>query len=229
MEQLIDECDRIRWLAYFDLLGTRRLVEDGQESRVFNALWAAQQQFKNHATWAPTLRHVWLSDTFLIVALDDSEESFERLEYMSRLFAGSLLWYHIPLRGAISCDRFFADFQANMFFGRALVEAYEYGEGQDWVGMLLCPSATSRLERSSGFDRVSHYYRLTEVPWKRRPSGAPARLSTCVLGSWVHRNNENALLEPLEQMLSRCTRDDVRIKYVRTLTFLREHESANGS
>jgi hypothetical protein len=218
--QLIDECDRVRWLAYFDLLGTRALIKDDRENRVFDALWAANQEFKNHSHWAPTLQHAWLSDTFLLIAPDDSDESFERLEYMSRLFAGSLLGYQIPLRGAISCDRFFADFQANMFFGRALVEAYEYGEGQDWIGLLLCPSATSRLAGSADFHRVSHYYRLAEVPWKRQPSGAPMQLSACVLGSWVHRNNQNALIEPLESMLSRCTDDHARIKYVRTLAFL---------
>ena len=91
MAQLIDECDRVRWLAYFDLLGIRALLADGRESRVFDALWASDEEFKNHSEWAPTLQHAWLSDTFLIISPDDSAESFERLEYMSRLFAGSLL------------------------------------------------------------------------------------------------------------------------------------------
>jgi hypothetical protein len=226
--QLIDECDRVRWLAYFDLLGIRALLADGRESRVFDALWAADQEFKNHSEWAPTLQHAWLSDTFLIIAPDDSAQSFERLEYMSRLFAGSLLHYQIPLRGAISCDRFFADFKANMFFGRALVEAYEYGEGQDWIGLLLCPSTTARLEALVHHNRLNQYYRLAEIPWKRRPSGASTSLLACLLGSWVHQNNQNALIEPLERMLSDCTRDDARGKYVRTLAFLRNAQRENG-
>lgn len=224
MDQFIDDCDRIRWLAYFDLLGVQAMVAAGREGHVFDAYWAAQQQFRNHSQWSPRLKHAWLSDTFLIVAPDDSGESFERLEYMSRLFAGALLGYDIPLRGAVSCDRFFADFDERMFFGRALVEAYQFGEGQDWIGLLLCPSAARRIDATGFGERIAHYYRSVDVPWKRQPSDAPSTMLACVLGSWSHHNNRNPVIESLEGMLSRCTDDAVRGKYIRTLEFLKSCE-----
>jgi hypothetical protein len=55
VDQQIGDCDRLRWLAYFDLLGVKALLAAGQEGRVFNAYWAAQHEFKNHREWAPKL------------------------------------------------------------------------------------------------------------------------------------------------------------------------------
>jgi hypothetical protein len=115
-------CGGLKWIAYFDLLGVRALLEEGKEPRVFEAYDAALRQFQNHSEWAPDLRHAWFSDTFMIVAPDDSEESYERLEYMSRLFAYALLFSRIPLRGAIACSRFYADFDERVFFGSALLK-----------------------------------------------------------------------------------------------------------
>ena len=146
---------------------------------------------------------------------------------MSRLFAGALLNYQIPLRGAISCERFFADFGQRMFFGRALVEAYQFGEGQDWIGLLLCPSAARRMDEIGSWDRIRRYYRQVEIPWKRgrRPTDAPSRGLACLLGSWLH---PNWVVDQLEDMLSRCCEDSVRSKYTRTLAFLRSSGEANG-
>lgn len=228
MGQLIDVCDRVRWLAYFDLLGVRALLADGRESWVYDAYWAAHREFKSQSESAPELRYVWLSDTFLIIAPDDSSESFGQLESASRDFATTLLQYHIPLRGAVACERLFADFDERMFFGRALVEAYEYGEGQDWIGLLLCPSAARRLDASADAPRVKQYYRMVDIPWKRTPTDAPARLWACLMGSWIHRNNQNPVLETLERMQSECSSDDARQKYKRTLAFLRSTSYENG-
>jgi hypothetical protein len=228
VDQRIGDCDRLRWLAYFDLLGVKALLAAGQEGSVFNAYWAAQHEFKNHREWAPELKHAWLSDKFIILAEDDSPESFERLEYMSRLFAGSLLRHNIPLRGAVACDRFFADFDQRMFFGRALVEAYEFGEGQDWIGLLICPTAVRRIEALGLGGRLSRYYRPVEVPWKRRPQDAPSTMLACVLGSWMHVNGGNPVVDSLEAMSSRCANDGVRGKYTRTIGFLKSHSDLNG-
>ena len=59
MEQLIGEHDRVRWVAYFDLLGVQALIDQGREGAVFNAYWAARKQLQNQTQWAPRLGHAW--------------------------------------------------------------------------------------------------------------------------------------------------------------------------
>ena len=85
--QFIDSCDGVKWVAYFDLLGIRQLLTEGKESSVFNAHWGARAEFREFREWAPELQQAWFSDTFVIVAPDDSGESLEMLEVMSRSFA----------------------------------------------------------------------------------------------------------------------------------------------
>src|SRR2546428_13507391 len=130
------DCDKTRWMAYFDILGVRELIAAGKEGQVFGAYDFALEQFDEHKKWAPLLGHAWFSDTFLIVAPDDSKEFFDPIDRMARYFVDFMLRARIPLRGAISCDHLYADFKEGVFLGRALIEAYAYGEGQDWIGLL---------------------------------------------------------------------------------------------
>ena len=168
-----------------------------------------------------------VSDTFLIIGEDDSAESFAQVEYMSRLFAGSLLGIHVPLRGAIACDRFYADLGERTFFGRALVEAYRTGESQDWIGLLLCPSAERRLDGMSTPSSLSRYWRKVVVPSKESSPRLDS-MYACLLGSWTHVNGQNPLIDALKTMRARCTDERAAMKHERTIAFLESSTSRNG-
>jgi hypothetical protein len=59
---------------------------------------------------------------------------------IGRTVLDELLQHNLASRGAIS----FGDFHANpadeIYVGRALVEAYEWAESQDWIGVVVAPS-----------------------------------------------------------------------------------------
>ncbi len=203
-----------RWMADFDLLGIRELLASGRDYDVFGAY----REYRESEKWTDTLGHVWFSDTFLIVAPDDSKESFESIDRIARYSWGLLLQKRIPLRGAISCDQFYADFDERIFFGPALVEAYDYGEGQDWIGLLLCPSAAKRLE-SFGIPSNVSYWALCDVLWKRRPHNAPEKIYACIHGKHPH---DISLIPHLLQMELRCNREDGKDKINRTIEFLKQ-------
>src|SRR5258708_7220701 len=114
------DCEVTRWLAYFDLLGVRELIAASKEGRVFDAYDYALKEFDGHTRSAPTLQHAWFSDTFLIVASDGSRDSFCRIDRTARFFVSSMLRARIPLRGAVSCERLYADFEERVFFGNGL-------------------------------------------------------------------------------------------------------------
>jgi hypothetical protein len=58
----------------------------------------------------------------------------------------------LPLRGAISVGTAFISISPPMIIGPSFIEAHEYCEDQNWIGLLLTPSATTRL-RKVGLDR----------------------------------------------------------------------------
>lgn len=208
-----------RWLAHFDLLGTRALLAEGKERQVFLAYERALKELKRNDDRA-AIRHTWFSDTFLIVGADDSGPTFTWIELMSRSFVYFLLQAQIPLRGAISCERVYLDLSEDIIFGQGLVEAYEYGDGQDWIGLLLAPSAVERMKALGVPAENRLNYAYIDIPWKRRPSGAPARLPACILGRWVQINGRNLCLDTLKAMRTQYSAGDVRNKYDRAIDFI---------
>ena len=211
-----------RWIAYFDLLGTRELLAAGRENDVFDAYDRAVDELQKQRD--PTIRHAWFSDSFLMIAPDDSGISFRNIDEVARWFAYFLLCTGVPLRGAISCDRSCADFENRVFIGKALVEAYEYGEGQDWIGLILCPTAMNRLRVLHLPPEERFNYVLYDVPWKRRrkrrPVAAPNEVAACILGNWILMNGRNPCLDALHGMASSNSRNDVKHKYERTISFI---------
>ena len=135
-----------RWVGYFDLLGMKDLIKSGAHVSVFVALSSVLEQLMDRVSAWPNVRYAWFSDTFIVYTDDDSGLSFCAIDDISKWFCYFLIWENIPVRGAVSCDLLYADRENNLFFGEALVEAYEYGEAQDWIGLILCPSATERLK-----------------------------------------------------------------------------------
>jgi hypothetical protein len=208
-------------LAYFDLLGVRELIAAGKQFDVFDAYDRALEELRKQR--AESIRHAWFSDTFIMIAPDDSANSFQQIDLAGRWFAYFLLCAQVPVRGAISSGQLYADFEDRIFFGSALVEAYEYGEGQDWIGLLLCPSAMERL-RVLGLPPEERFnYALCDVPWKRRPASATEKVAVCILGNWAQINARNQCLDALRKMASRVDRHDVRQKYERTISFINEN------
>jgi hypothetical protein len=65
----------------------------------------------------------------------------------------------------MACDEFYADKPNGVFLGKALVDAYEYGEKFNWIGFTLSPSVLSRLEELK-IDLSSRHFRKYEAPVK---------------------------------------------------------------
>lgn len=215
--------NKARWLAYFDLLGIRDLLANGKELQVFHAYERALEELERNQN-RTTLRHTWFSDTFLIVAPDDSGPVFTQIEQISRLFVCFLLQVRIPLRGAISCGKVYSDFSKNIIFGQGLVEAYQYGDGQDWIGLLLSPSAVGQLAALGLPAENLLNYAFVDVPWKREPNGAPVRLPACILGRWGQIKGRNLCLDSLRAMAVQHAVGPIRDKYDRAIGFIEANE-----
>jgi hypothetical protein len=216
------ESDSLRWVAYFDLLGTRELIRCKRQLDVFIAYERAIERLESLGTDHSQVRYTWFSDTFLLVTTDDSGGAFVEIESVARWFAYFLIDASVPFRGAIACGQMYADFADRIFIGEALVEAYEYGEGQDWVGFMLCPSSMAQMQHLGIPADERLYYALWAPVWKREPTQAPARIAACLLGSWITLNGANPCLTRLRQMAS-CQPPTTKPKYDRAIEFIEQH------
>ena len=77
------------------------------------------------------------SDSIILVAHDDKEESCLRLLiYVWRLLQACLS-AQMPFRGGIAFDEIFVDEIKEIFLGRALTKAYELEGSQEWIGAAI--------------------------------------------------------------------------------------------
>ncbi len=211
-----------RWVGYFDLLGVKKLYETKNPISIFVAISSAIEKFKEKAEAWKNVGYAWFSDTFIVYTDDDSAESFGAIDYISRWFLYFLITGDIPVRGAISCGTFYADRENDLFFGEALIEAHEYGEAQDWIGFLLCPSAEERLKHLGLPAERRLNYAYADIPFKKQLSNLNQNLPACIIGNWVGHNNQNPIIERLSQMKERIVDANIRSKYDRAIAFIKK-------
>ena len=179
----------------------------------------------------PNIEKTWFSDTFLLYSPDDIAPSFTAIDYTTRFFIYSLIEHSIPVRGAISCGNFYADKGNNVFFGPALIEAYHYGENQDWIGFVLTPSAVNQMAAIDLDTRKMLNYAYWNIPYKKEAYCAGARkaarnlqkpLPAYIIGNDLRSGDSknNECLNKLYKMKANL-KDDRRIrKYENTINFI---------
>ncbi|OGP52910.1 MAG: hypothetical protein A2Y65_10165 [Deltaproteobacteria bacterium RBG_13_52_11] len=129
------------------------------------------------------------------------------------------------MRGALACGGFYADGRNRIYLGEALLEAYEWGENQDWIGFILAPSAASLFDALHLPPLQGLNYRAYDIPFIKPPESTMTPPLACLLGNWIRSSKgANFLLPPLRQMCVKQTDPRVRLKYERTIAFLEKYE-----
>ena len=224
--------DKKRWVVYFDLLGFRDFVKG---SHIVNTFFHWEKCFNtllNNLHKYPGLEYAHFSDTFLIYAPDDTFASYGQIDSCSRWFFQHSILKQIPLRGALGCGPFYADKPNGVFLGKALVDAYEFGERFNWIGYMLSPSAISRIQHSDiNLPSCPIHFRKSQIQTK---SGS-AECVALLCGGGKGRD----YIQPLEQMKQRSLEEmernkkpvgqikKVTEKYDNTLNFIRQFEIKN--
>ena len=75
-----------------------------------------------------------------------------------------LILKEIPVRGSLSIGDLYTLQRKNIFIGKALIDAYEYGEKQNWLGFILTPSVHAHLKGGSLELERRVYYRHVDDP-----------------------------------------------------------------
>jgi hypothetical protein len=212
-----DNLNRDRWIGYFDLLGIRSLVKSGDVFRVFSAYADAQKEARRVDPGKVGV--FWFSDSFIFYSRDGSASDFVSIELICRWFCYFLTLKHIPVRGAISCGAMYVDDAHNLFFGPGLIDAYEYGESQDWIGFLLTPSAVKRLDEVGlpANERLDYAY--WRILFKTDFAPEEHDLPACLFAGPTDSSVRDSCMAALAAMKAAAPQK-VAAKYENTVTFL---------
>ena len=211
-----------RWFSYFDLLGFSSLVRTSEIYSVLpiyeKALAAIEE--KANPKRSKGLSYSWFSDTFIIFTRGSSLQEFGLIEQASRLFFQKLILNKIAVRGALSYGDLYTQQEKNIFLGEALMDAYEYGEKQNWLNFVVAPSAYKALEKLNFPMEERAHYRLVEK------NGVITHPEKANVFAYAFNNgtvnNENPFLGALYSMRAKAPKS-VHKKYDNTIQFIKRH------
>ncbi|WP_054030975.1 hypothetical protein [Desulfatitalea tepidiphila] len=214
---------RSRWFCYLDLLGFARQVETKSINQILPLYEKALDSIdiSRNDKGKHGISFSWFSDTFIIFSQSNSAQEFALVEQAGRLFFQKLIMNQIPVRGAISCGDLYTQLERNVFIGPALIEAYRYGEGQNWLGFVLTPSAIKQLDRIGLPAHERLVYRM--IPGDGIIN---SELSGPVYAFAFNNgqiNGQSVFIRPLEAMKRKADEKN-RTKYNNTLEFLHANQ-----
>jgi len=183
------------YVAFLDVLGFRAIVgSQNSEEKLANYTDTVDNAIQ--LAGPCVLQYVIFSDSVVVNSNRDDDESFESILAACATLFAKFLQSGIAMRGAIAHGQFLRSSKPNGAFvaGRPIVEAYDYENRQNWVGIMLSPSTIARqpdLEQKCklpdgqeiklGFDLKR--LRLPSLIWRNR--GIP-----------FHKDDESSLAEP---------------------------------
>lgn len=112
-------------------------------------------EFKKRGDFIQEFRTLYFSDTIIFYQepVGWGSWAFSDIYAIAGMAWSALAAHNIPCRGAISFGDFHVELDSNqqhsIFFGKALIEAYESESAagnSEWIGVTLCPSAWQAVE-----------------------------------------------------------------------------------
>ncbi len=135
----------------FDILGVKNLIHQADHHILRAVLIDKLDELIRSLDSPPVeygqLKYLIFSDTFVIFG--PNFQSYGWFLSTCKNLIDKSIYIQLPLRGAISTGSTFTSTDPPVVLGPAFVEAHEYCEDQDWIGLLLTPSAISELRKKN--------------------------------------------------------------------------------
>lgn len=213
-----------RWVACLDLLGIKKLITEAYWLRVFDVYAEAINRFQRDAFDGHLIRRITFSDSFILYTTDESALSYRAIDSFVRHFIVSLIGKKIPIRGAMSFGELYADDANGLYFGKALIEAYKTSECQDWIGYVLCETASVQLEKVGLPANERLNYAEYSVPLKSYENEKVVRherlLPSFIIGESPSAQGQKRCRTALLAMAKQHKGTEIEKKYENTLKFL---------
>lgn len=142
-----------RYVLVLDILGFRKMVEDGQANRAAEVINATLKHCHRWERINGAFTTISFSDTVLFYQEPQGFEDWAFLDAyaLAAMILTALLAEGIPARGAIAFGELIVrrddDNRHEIFCGRAFNEAYDTQEHEkEWIGIVICRSAIEPFE-----------------------------------------------------------------------------------
>lgn len=144
-----------RYLLYIDILGFSALVVEKSSDEIFKIVDSALAPFHRWERLNGKFKTIYFSDTFLFYQELNGYDNKAFLDAyaIGAMLLSALLAKGIPARGTIT----FGEFEVKpdstdrhqLYFGKALIEAYQSEKKENWIGITIQPSAWQPYEQNN--------------------------------------------------------------------------------
>ena len=208
-------------MGVFDILGFKNLIRPTDKefprelltSKLNDLFEALNHDVMQHGQ----LEYMVFSDTIVIFAPNLEARSYGWFLLQCTILMKKSIAVRLPVRGAISVGTAFISKQPPMIIGPSFLEAHEYSEDQDWIGLLLTPSATLTL-REAGLEPLHHDFVSDDIPLRNMP------LENVL--AYRFQNGMSNYASPLLSLLKEMKHfapDEGKEKYDRTMAHIEKH------
>jgi hypothetical protein len=170
-----------------DILGFSDLVEERNPEDIYAVIDSALQSFTRWEELNKLFKTIYFSDTFLFYQENKGYGDWAFLDVygIGAMLMSALLAQGIPVRGSITFGEFEVRNDSSnkhqIYFGKALIEAYKTEKRENWIGITIQPSAWKPYEaRNKGTIKIFE----SEKVWKCREDGVLLLNPFIKLRSW---------------------------------------------
>ena len=131
------------YVAIMDVLGFSALVAADATGQGVERYLNCLQRAKG----ATAVNYVVFSDSIVFTVAGDGADSLIEIAGACSRLISELIMEGIPIRGAIAHGAFVRSAVGESVFvaGRAVIDAYQFEQAQDWIGVMIAPSALARV------------------------------------------------------------------------------------
>lgn len=179
--------DQGRYLLFLDILGFSQLVETKSTQEIYAVIDDALKAFVRWEELNGLFKTIYFSDTFIFYQEPKGYGSrvFLDVYAIGGMVLSALLAKGIPAKGAISFGEFEVRLDATgrhqVYFGKALIEAYKAEQREKWIGITILPCAWKpyEAEKPGIVDAFA-----SEKVWSKRDDGVLLLNPFIKLRSW---------------------------------------------
>ncbi|VVO18785.1 hypothetical protein PS691_04018 [Pseudomonas fluorescens] len=163
-----------RYLLFLDILGFSDLVETRPTKEIYDVIDSALNAFGRWEKLNGLFKTIYFSDTFLFYQDPKGYGNWAFLDVyaIGSMVLSAMLAAGIAARGAISFGEFEVELDSSgrhqVYFGKALIEAYKAEQQEKWIGITVLPSAWEPYEAANP-GMIDAFAR--EKVWLRRADG----------------------------------------------------------
>ena len=210
------------WVTHFDILGFKSKIEENSLSVEIlkDSISHILSELNEDTDVFEGIECIFYADTFLIYSNSDRIKYFHGLLRTSKNFIKRCISSRLAVRGAIAFGELIFGHHKKIILGEAFLESYEYGEDQNWLGLILTPSATKELSKNDLHPNRNEFVNQG-IPMRKKIPNSKNEIYAYDFGA--SKTNYECNMLPILEEMKRYAPKKQKIKYSNTIEFIQRH------